>query len=100
VSKERQTNDQPVRGIDQLNTKITAEFRRLLDWHCDQLGTVRPHRPNLGEFIEERLRPILEKEGKPPADYRGAKKKPRRVATNGRRGPRRAQAQTMNSAVA
>ena len=61
-----------------VNTIITSDFRRLLDWHCDILASRRVRRPTMGEFLEERLRPILEKESSPPEDYPGHKKHSRK----------------------
>jgi hypothetical protein len=77
-----------------VNTVITSEFRRLLDWHCDMLRRHRPRRPTIGELLEERLRPILEKESKPPGDYPGHKKHSRK------REPGKAKPQSIKSTSA
>ena len=87
----------PSGKIVQLNTKITFEFRQLLDWHSDQAAIGRVRRPNLGEFLEERLRHVLEAEGLPPADYQGAKKKsptPRKGRARRGRGPQAVEGNT------
>ncbi len=73
-------------GRRSLNTKVTASFHRLLDWHCDRVALRKARRPTTGELLEDRLRPILEEESTPPADYQGHKKKPTRSTK--KRGPR------------
>lgn len=77
-----------------LNTIVTSEFRKLLDWHCDMLATRKPRRPTMGEFLEDKLRPILEKESKPPDGYPGHKKHSRK------REPGKAKPQSIKSTSA
>jgi hypothetical protein len=92
--KSHQVNSELHCGREQLNSYVSKNFRRLLDWHCDMEQRRRPRRPTIGEFIEVRLTPILEKEGKPPAEYLGHKRRPR---SNGKkRGPKRAGLQSVS----